>query len=1188
MPNTRRSFHAGRMNKNVENRILLNGEYRHAENVIVLDSEDSSEGSVQNSLSNNQLTNIDFGANAKCIGAYSDESENKIYWFVKSDDGCYLLEWNNSNESVTIVLADTRPLNTRVLNLDYDHLITGIEKIISENTAEDLLLWTDDNIEPCCINIERAKTYGENNFEIEDIYLVKKPPVSAPTAMLTYSTGLENFIEEEFLSFSYRYKYLDGEYSALSDYANYNFVPGRFNLNYEAVENLAMINFFNAVYIGFNTGDKRVTEIQIVFKKSNSNNLYIVETFNKENEGWIHNQVQHFTFSNNKIYQVLPEHELSRAFDNVPLKAKALSLIGNRVVFGNYVEGQNLIDENGQLVRMDYNVSLISNSLTGSAIPYELTEDSEAEDSIELDFSGIALSSGSRISLVLTMEANYDEGVGNAFDGNFSGSVDFLLNRDYVSIAELAASDEFILFAVTILTNVFLQNYTASETPDNSTLSWVGFTLSTAGNKITLTAPVFTFTIDETPEDPEDNVTSTEIVSWTITSAIATFREFGVSSSLKTNRSYEVGIIYRDEFKRATTVLTTPNNTIYIPQSLSAFQNRFKIHVNHNPPAWAKDYKVVVKQNTLTYQTIYAVLFYEDGPYRWVRLDGANKDKAHEGDTLICKADLNGPLNEIIKVRVIEVKVQERNFLSLNTNEDGNEIIEEAGLYMKIRGTGISMDLSGNTYFTYSKLTINEPSKVGENEGTLYGYVPNGASDYVDYVIPAGARITLTFITSTILIAGDAVFHESFISSAEHANFQDWFEAEISGLGEHANHFIVAFERNPDNNALYLVLNKHPEFGGPIYNLSGRVVIQSTAALVIFETEPKQAENETFYETAQAFLIEDGLHKGNLQDQNDNPVALPAIIDLDFFNCYSMGNGAESYRIKDVLNKNSLNIDLRPSATSIEGYKQIRRYADLTYSEPFIESTNLNGLNVFNLSTANYKELDKQYGSIQKLHSRNYDIGVFQEEKAFKVLFSKDALTNADGSENLISTSEVLGRAIPYLGENGIGKNPESFAVNGYQIYFVNKTRGEVVRLSMDGATDISGGLSNYFRDLFRRKGNANMIGGYDPYLNQYVLSVGEEPVKVYTLECGQMISRFNKSEVFSYTLNLNGMTGEIIINYDITGVATIACTYNTTTVTGTESSGSGSITIPRPDLSSSSLTVAITPIGGPASYTLA
>jgi hypothetical protein len=50
-----------------------------------------------------------------------------------------------------------------------DFLITGLKKIISEDTSQDLLLWTDDNMEPCCINIERAKTW-EEQLCIRDIF----------------------------------------------------------------------------------------------------------------------------------------------------------------------------------------------------------------------------------------------------------------------------------------------------------------------------------------------------------------------------------------------------------------------------------------------------------------------------------------------------------------------------------------------------------------------------------------------------------------------------------------------------------------------------------------------------------------------------------------------------------------------------------------------------------------------------------------------------------------------------------------------------------------------------------------------------------------------------------------------------------------------------------------------------------
>jgi hypothetical protein len=91
------------------------------------------------------------------------------------------------------------------------------------------------------------------------------------------------------------------------------------------------------------------------------------------------------------------------------------------------------------------------------------------------------------------------------------------------------------------------------------------------------------------------------------------------------------------------------------------------------------------------------------------------------------------------------------------------------------------------------------------------------------------------------------------------------------------------------------------------------------------------------------------------------------------------------------------------------------------------------------LSTANYKELDKQYGSIQ--NSRDNDLLVLQEEKASKVMYGKDALYNGDGTLNVTSIQQVLGSQQMYLGENGIGKTRESFAMNNTRYSTERKER---------------------------------------------------------------------------------------------------------------------------------------------------
>ena len=65
-----------------------------------------------------------------------------------------------------------------------------------------------------------------------------------------------------------------------------------------------------------------------------------------------------FTFDDQKIFTVLPEYEILRLYDNVPLKAQAQTIMGNRLVYGNYIEGYNLKDRFNNAVNFTYNVEL--------------------------------------------------------------------------------------------------------------------------------------------------------------------------------------------------------------------------------------------------------------------------------------------------------------------------------------------------------------------------------------------------------------------------------------------------------------------------------------------------------------------------------------------------------------------------------------------------------------------------------------------------------------------------------------------------------------------------------------------------------------------------------------------------------------------------------------------------------------
>ena len=84
MPEFKRNFTKGRMNKDLDERMVPNGEYRDALNVEVATSEGSNVGTVQTLKGNTALTAL-FGEKASCVGKIADEKNNKIYWFVQDE-----------------------------------------------------------------------------------------------------------------------------------------------------------------------------------------------------------------------------------------------------------------------------------------------------------------------------------------------------------------------------------------------------------------------------------------------------------------------------------------------------------------------------------------------------------------------------------------------------------------------------------------------------------------------------------------------------------------------------------------------------------------------------------------------------------------------------------------------------------------------------------------------------------------------------------------------------------------------------------------------------------------------------------------------------------------------------------------------------------------------------------------------
>ena len=92
MPKVENTFLKSKMNKDLDSRILPNGEYRDAQNLQVSRSQGSEVGEFENVLGNQELTYLYTGRNGnayygKIIGQHTDETNNVVYIYSSGFSG---------------------------------------------------------------------------------------------------------------------------------------------------------------------------------------------------------------------------------------------------------------------------------------------------------------------------------------------------------------------------------------------------------------------------------------------------------------------------------------------------------------------------------------------------------------------------------------------------------------------------------------------------------------------------------------------------------------------------------------------------------------------------------------------------------------------------------------------------------------------------------------------------------------------------------------------------------------------------------------------------------------------------------------------------------------------------------------------------------------------------------------------
>jgi hypothetical protein len=928
--------------------------------------------------------------------------------------------------------------------------------------------------------------------------------------------------EYVFPRFAYRWKYIDNEYSCYSPFSDVAFEGGEFEYLASDGYNVGMTNRIRRLVINnLNWGSQEVQEIDILYKETTSPVVYIVDTLKRSDFATLPTLPNSFQVETELIGAVVESNQLLRPWDNVPRRAKAQEMIGNRIVYGNYLQNYNtptvginlsltpVLHSTFASVRYPvpsvksirtYQAGVVFIDQYGRETPVFTSKfgstkvdiaNSDKANKLTISTTGAApewathykffIKENSNEYYNLALDKFYDAEDGNvwlSFPSSERNKVDeetyLVLKKQHDTDVAVKTLNRYKILAI------------ENEAPEFIST----FDKVVSSSVVTLDQPIEIgyITINFTGPNPTSNpffgpkLNGNKIVlsvggSRTDEYQVAVAKVLSVSGG---NASYEVtltrfmgsdaGFLQSVPIGAAIDVTIYEEDTVNKPE----FEGRFFVKINRD---FAFDTNIISSFAAMSPRYgITAEVRVEPARWPW---NGADPVFVF-GDNGSSSRD-SGCSNQKFSSRLIGW-----------SGGVGNRVLSGDGtVAAKFAGWQPPTRLS-NKFGVMALRVRGFGSYINPFFGNIrsYGDRPSGSGASPNGKLSQGALIRFQCNQATGSYAG--VKSQIYTVTYALANASARGERRKVGFGG-------CFDGGDIRNyryAIYVELNKPiSEEWIPLINdwttlqnrqISIEVVEQVTDGEnklltstnpAVFETEPKEkVDLDLYYEASNSIPI------ANYSTPNQS---------LTWFNCYSYGQGVESNRIRDDFNAPTIGRGSKVSTVLDEPYAAERRGSGFIFSQIYNSTSGINRLNQFIQAEPITKDLNPIYGTIQKLHSRNTDLLTLCEDKCLKVLANKDALFNADGNTNVTSNQAVLGQSVPYNGEFGISKNPESFASYGYRVYFTDKNRGAVIRLSMDGITNIADtGMSSFFADNLRT--STVLIGSYDDDEDLYNLTLNQ------------------------------------------------------------------------------------------------
>ena len=225
----------------------------------------------------------------------------------------------------------------------------------TDQDTDIILFFTDGKSEPKKINVRRCI---ENDFAFsgnaqqytgEDLkdFITACPKTPSDAIHFSWSKNLQfdsNFEKTNGFQFAYQNVYVDGFVTAISPLSEVAFPPSIQSLGSSSLSN---VTIESECILEIPAQGPEISSIRILFREGNDGAFNLMDEisnqedianplFDFEGSGDV---LGYYTFRNDSVYPIVPLSQTSKNFDNLPRKAKAQSVTGNRLMYGNYTEG---------------------------------------------------------------------------------------------------------------------------------------------------------------------------------------------------------------------------------------------------------------------------------------------------------------------------------------------------------------------------------------------------------------------------------------------------------------------------------------------------------------------------------------------------------------------------------------------------------------------------------------------------------------------------------------------------------------------------------------------------------------------------------------------------------------------------------------------------------------------------------